>query len=273
MNTALRSACAFASTITEACSSHYRQHSGADESVCCHFSDLPSNAKTGQSGAQSIAWLERRMACSAGMIRQDFGNSLLMRVYYCVTGRTRESAGSAWFYAAFLLNSRGMYSMPNTFRLMVSSLALVTIAACSRSADQPALPDDLKKDLASVGGGDVQLAGMATPRLDVVSADERTKSPTPAPKSPTVSRAPSAFHGTRAAVKSVRHDTPAPAQADTKAAEVAPAEVPQVERAPEPAPAAQGRPEAPRPSTQREPRGGWKTPGQIIRGAPFPINP
>ena len=163
--------------------------------------------------------------------------------------------------------------MPNTLRLTISSLALVTIAACSRTADQPALPDDLKKDLASVGGGDVQLAGSAGPKLDVVSASELTKSPTPAPKAPTVSKAPSAFHGTRANVKSVKHETPAPAQADTKAEEVAPAEVPRVERAPEPTPAAQGRPEAPRPSTQREPRGGWKTPGQIIRNAPFPINP
>ena len=175
--------------------------------------------------------------------------------------------------ACILLNSRGIYSMPNTLRLTITSLALATIAACSRSADQPALSDDLKKDLASVGGGDVQLAGMATPRLDVVSVGERTKSLTPAPKSPTVSRAPSAFHGTRAPVKSVKHDTPAAAQAEIKAAEVAPAEVPQVQRAPEPTPAAQGRPEAPRPSTQREPRGGWKTPGQIIRNAPFPINP
>ncbi|CAN5248894.1 hypothetical protein BH09GEM1_BH09GEM1_15450 [soil metagenome] len=163
--------------------------------------------------------------------------------------------------------------MRNTLRLSISSLALVTIAACSRSADKPALPDDLQKDLAAVGGGDVQLAGTGTPRLDIVSAGERTKSPTPAPKSPTVSRAPSAVHGTRAPVKSVKHDTPAPAQAAPQAVDVAPAEVPQAERAPEPVPAAQGRPEAPRPSTQREPRGGWKTPGQIIRNAPFPINP
>ena len=163
--------------------------------------------------------------------------------------------------------------MRNRLRLSISSLALVTIAACSRSADQPALSDDLQKDLSSVGGGDVQLAGAGAPRLDVVSAGERSIGPTPAPRSPTVSPAQSAFHGTRATVKSARHETPAPAQAAPRAQEVAPAELPQVERAPEPAPAAQGRPEAPRPSTQREPRGGWKTPGQIIRNAPFPINP
>ena len=176
-------------------------------------------------------------------------------------------------YVASLLNPRGIDSMRNTLRLTVSSLALVTLAACSRSSDQPAIPADLQKDLSSVGGGDVQLAGAASPRVDVVSASERNLSPTPAPKSPTVSRAASAFHGTRAPVKSVRHETPAPAQAAPRSQEVIPAEVPAVERAPEPSPAAAGRPEAPRPSTQREPRGGWKTPGQIIRNAPFPINP
>ncbi|HEY5440883.1 MAG TPA: hypothetical protein VIJ90_06335 [Gemmatimonadaceae bacterium] len=163
--------------------------------------------------------------------------------------------------------------MRNILRLSISTLALVTLAACSRSSEQPALSDDLKQDLAKVDGGDVQLAGASSPRLDVVSAGERTQSPTPTPKAPAVSRAPSAFHGTHAPVKSVKHDTPAPAQPATRAEQVAPAEVPQVERAPEPVPAAAGRPEAPRPSTQREPRGGWRTPGQVIRNAPFPINP
>lgn len=176
-------------------------------------------------------------------------------------------------FCCILLNPRGTYSMRNTLRLTISSLALVTIGACSRNADQPAVPADLQKDLAAVGGGDVQLAGNATPRLDIVSAGERTASVAPAPKSPTVSRAPSAFHGTRALVRSVRRERPAPAQAAPEAVEVAPAEVPRIERAPDPYPASTGRPDAPRPSTQREPRGGWKTPGQIIRGAPFPINP
>ena len=163
--------------------------------------------------------------------------------------------------------------MRNILRHSISTLALVTLAACSRSSQQPALPDDLKQDLAKVGGGDVQLAGVSSPRLDVGSAGERTRRPTPAPRAPAVSRAPRAFHGTSAPVRSVKHDVPAPAEPAIRAAEVTPAEVPQVERAREPAPAAAGRPEAPRPSTQREPRGGWSTPGQVIRNAPFPINP
>ena len=168
---------------------------------------------------------------------------------------------------------RGIHTMRHILRLSISTLALVSVAACSRSADQPAMADDLKQDLARVGGGDVQLAGLSSPKVDVVSAGERTLSPTPAPKTPTVSRAPSAFHGTHAPVKSVKHEIAAPAQAAPAAVDVAPAEVPRVERAPESVPMSAGRPEAPRPSTQRAPRGGWSTPGQIIRNAPFPINP
>ena len=150
---------------------------------------------------------------------------------------------------------------------------MAALAACSHSSEQPALSDDLKQDLAKAGGSDVQLAGAGMPRLDVVSASERTKSPAPAPKAPTVSKAPSTSHGTKAVVKSVRHDTPAAAQPTTRAEEVAPAEVMQAPPVPEPVLAPQSRPQAPLPSTQREPRGGWRTPGQIIRNAPFPINP
>lgn len=163
--------------------------------------------------------------------------------------------------------------MRNILRLSISTLALVSLAACSRSAEQPALPDDLKQDLAKVGGGDVQLAGLPSSRVDFVSAGERSVSPTPAPRAPAVSRAPSAFRGTRAPVRSAKHEIPAPAQAAPRAADVAPAEVRQAERAAEEVPMSAGRPEAPRPSTQREPRGGWSTPGQVIRNAPFPINP
>jgi hypothetical protein len=162
--------------------------------------------------------------------------------------------------------------MRNPLRLSISTLALVTLAACSRSSEQPALPDDLKQDLAKVGGNDVQLVGGSSARLDVVSAGERTQGPTPTPRAPALSRTPSAFHGKHASVEGVKNETPAPAR-PARAEEVLPATVPQAERAPESVPAAAGRPEPPRPSTQREPRGGWSTPGQVIRNAPFPINP
>jgi hypothetical protein len=145
-------------------------------------------------------------------------------------------------------------------------------AACSRSSEQPALSDDLKQDLARAGGGEVQLAGMNDGRVDVVSAAERTNGAVAAPKAPTVSRAPSAVRGRTAVVKSPRRVSPAAAEPAPRAAETAPAEVYTEEPAPERVPA-QARPRAPQPSTQREPPGGWRSPGEVIRNAPFPINP
>ena len=151
-------------------------------------------------------------------------------------------------------------------------VAFAAVAACSNSSQAP-LSEDLKHDLATVGGGDVQLASINTPKLDIVSAGERSVSPNPSPRAPTVSRAPSAQRGRKAVVQSARREAPAPARPRVEAEDIAPAVAPQMERAPEPVPAAQGRPEAPRPSTQREPPGGRSTPGRIIRNAPFPINP
>ncbi len=154
--------------------------------------------------------------------------------------------------------------MRNSLRLSVGALLLATAAACSRSADRPAMSDDLREDLAKIG--------TAQPKVEFVSAIERGESAVPAPRAKAIAKAPSANRGARAAVKSVHQDTPAPAQTSVQADEVAPAAVPKAEPAPEPV-QSQARPRAPMPSTQQEPRGGWKTPAQIIRNAPFPINP
>lgn len=162
-------------------------------------------------------------------------------------------------------------AMRNALRLSIGTLALAFLAACSNASEQP-LPDDLKQDLARLGGGDVQLAGAALPKLEFVSSSERIDSPAPSPKAKTVSRAPSAKRGTSAAVKSARRESPA-VQESVVAEDAAPVQEPQLERVPEPVPASSGRPEAPRPSTQREPPGGWRSPSSIIRNAPFPINP
>jgi hypothetical protein len=162
--------------------------------------------------------------------------------------------------------------MRNSLRFSIAVLTLAASAACSRSSEQPALSDDLKQDLARVGGSDVQLAGATNNRVDVVSTAERTESPVPAPKSPTVSRAPSAFRGTRAVVRSVRREQPVVAEPQPRAVESAPAEVRESAPAPEPQPS-QSRPQAPRPSTQREPAGGWRSTSDVIRNSPFPINP
>jgi hypothetical protein len=149
---------------------------------------------------------------------------------------------------------------------------LVAAAACSRSSEQPAVSSDLEQDLAKAGGANVQLAGSSTNRVDVVSASERVESPVPTPKAKSVSRAPSANRGVRAPVKSARKEAPAAATPAPKAPEPAPVEQPSIVREPEPTPAPQSRPQ-PFPARQPEPRGGWKTPGEVIRNAPFPINP
>jgi hypothetical protein len=162
--------------------------------------------------------------------------------------------------------------MTHSFRLTIVATAFVALAGCSRPSEQPALSDDLKQDLAKAGAADVQLAGAAGPRLEVVSAAERTDGAVAAPRAPTTSRTASPSRGTAGTTRSPRKATPAAAQPAPRAPEPAPAEMPRAEPAPEPVPA-QSRPAAPLPSTQREPPGGWKTPGQVIRNAPFPINP
>jgi hypothetical protein len=162
--------------------------------------------------------------------------------------------------------------MRHLLRLSIGAAALAALAACSHSSDQPALSDDLKQDLARAGASDVQLAGAPAGRVDVVSAVERADGAVAAPKSPTVSRTASTTRGRRAPTRSARHETPAAAQPAPTAVESAPAVVRTEQPAIEDVPAA-GRPQAPRPSTQREPPGGWRTPGQVIRNAPFPINP
>ena len=162
--------------------------------------------------------------------------------------------------------------MTNFLRLSVGAV-LVAAAACSGSPDKAVVSSDLEQDLAKAGGSNVELAGNAGNRVEVVSASERVESPTPAPKAKTVSRAPSVNRGTRAIAPSPRREAPAAAKPTARPVEPAPAEQPRVERQPEPEPVPQNRPQAPVPSRQPEPRGGWKTPGEVIRNAPFPINP
>jgi hypothetical protein len=163
--------------------------------------------------------------------------------------------------------------MRNSIRLSLGALVLAAAAACSNSSEQPKVSSDLEQDLAKAGGANVQLAGNSANRVDIVSASERIESPTPAPKAKTVTRAPSAMRGTKAAVPSARRVTPAAAVPAPRAPEPAPAEVRRAEPEPEPTPVPQARPQAPVPSRQPEPRGGWRTPGEVIRNAPFPINP
>ena len=163
--------------------------------------------------------------------------------------------------------------MSNSIRLSLGALVLAAVAACSNGSEQPSVSPDLEKDLAKAGGSDVQLAGSSANRIDVVSASERVESPTPTPKARTVTRAPSATRGTKAAAPSPRRETPAAAAPAPREPQPAPVEERRAEPEPELTPVPQSRPQAPVPSRQPEPRGGWRTPGEVIRNAPFPINP
>jgi hypothetical protein len=156
--------------------------------------------------------------------------------------------------------------MSTSIRLPLGALLLAAGAACSSAPDKPALTADLEQDLARAGGAKVELAGSPANRVDVVSAAERIESATPGPAK-TVSPAPSAKSGKRVVTPSPRRSQPAaPAP---RAPEPAPVERPRVET---PASAPQSRPQAPMPR-QQEPPGGWRTPSEVIRNAPFPINP
>jgi len=160
--------------------------------------------------------------------------------------------------------------MRNSHRLSLCAVLISAAAACSGSTDAAPVSSDLEQDLAKAGGANVQLAGNSGNRIDVVSASERIESPAPAPKAKAVAKAPSLKRGTRAVAPSPRRETPAAAQPAPRAEEQVPAEQPRLE--PEPVP--QPRPKAPpAPSRQPEPPGGWRTPGEVIRNAPFPINP
>src|SRR3982074_3623539 len=99
--------------------------------------------------------------------------------------------------------------MRHSLRLTIAAASLAALAACSLTAEQPALSDDLKQDLAKAGGSDVTLAGSTTSRLEVVSAAERTNGATAAPKSPTVAKAPSALRGRTAGGRIPRRRGPA----------------------------------------------------------------
>jgi hypothetical protein len=134
--------------------------------------------------------------------------------------------------------------MRRALRLVVPT-ALLVAAACGEQASP--IDDSLRRDLDVVGAQAVELAP-AGRRTQVVSAIEQTGTPEPAPK---------------------RTAAPTPRRAKR-----APAPVRTVER-PEPAPAPVVEPTrvAEPPAPERPPRGGWKTVGEVIRNAPFPILP
>lgn len=133
-----------------------------------------------------------------------------------------------------------------SIRVSVASVSLLLLAACSRA---PEMDADLKRDLEAASAGSIELAPSGA-KTTVVSAIE-SKQPL------------------RPKVTPVRQ-TKTPAKTPKP-------EMPQVSQTGTPAAAVSTEPAAQRPlpasSVQPAPPGGYKTMGQVIRQAPFPINP
>ena len=160
--------------------------------------------------------------------------------------------------------------------LATSVAALLAAAACGRSSKAP--DDALLQDLQQASGTGVELAPQGNRAQQVVSAIEMTPSAKPAPERRIVRRAAQPKAPTYAAAPAPAREEPAPAVEPTKEPEPAPSVQPTPE--PTPAPATQSRrPDAPMPLPLPAPsrrsgrHGGYSTEAEVIRNAPFPINP
>ena len=150
--------------------------------------------------------------------------------------------------------------------VLVSALAL---GACSSSSPDQPLADDLQRDLAMTAGTAVELAPKAGGQQVVSDIESAPAAPQPrtSQKAPQHSPTPAP----QAAPVPVLADVTPEPEVEAPAPEPTPTPAPEAEKAPVPVIGA-GRP-APVPTQHKAPRGGWKTPGEIIRNAPFPINP
>lgn len=148
--------------------------------------------------------------------------------------------------------------MPGRSRLVAAAVSLAALAACGRPA--PATDATLQRDLDLAKGRGLELAPQGSAR-STLSADElsppgnRARSTAPqVSKSP----APRQAAPARTEPQVAEHQAPAPQSHDSVVA-IAPA------------------PATPRPSApgaiSPPPPGGYKTMGELIRKAPFPINP
>lgn len=155
-----------------------------------------------------------------------------------------------------------------------SALAAALLAAgalaCSGKSSSAPLANDLLGDLEAAKSSSIELANEGPRRTQVVSAEELTgRAPARAPE-----RAPQAAPRTAAPRKVTpsRAPTPAPAASPAPSIDVAPApETPAA--SPDPLPPIEPRPAPSRPAPTPSRHGGYKSVGDVIRDAPFPINP
>ena len=143
-------------------------------------------------------------------------------------------------------------------RLFLAALALSGVAACERGA--PATPDELRRDLELARGQGLELAPRAAGQTTISAAE---LVPRGSKALSATSRAPKKTTVVAAKPKAPTvAETPQPTEAPDPTPELAPA-------APSPV-----RPQpAAKPAMNPAPPGGYKSMGELIRKAPFPINP
>lgn len=163
---------------------------------------------------------------------------------------------------------------------LATALLVAGTMACSGKSGSAPLASDLRGDLEAAQSSSIELANEGPRRTQVVSAEELTGA-TRAPQ--TVARATqrSTARGTAPSMErsparkatTGREPGTAARPQDAPAAVVAPTpEVPVVVNADTLAPIVP-RPEPSRPAGPPPRRGGYRSVGDVIRNAPFPINP
>ena len=157
--------------------------------------------------------------------------------------------------------------MTQTIRTtLLPALLVAFAAACSGKPDRTALASDLQSDLDAATSSSVELANSGGPRTEVVSTAELTVPG--AGKERTIERVP---RMTVRKAKVGNEPTLAPAPS-TRPTLLAPKPEGPVLATDTLRPMG-ARPTPSQPSATPARRGGYKTVGEIIRDAPFPINP
>ncbi|MGI8546510.1 MAG: hypothetical protein ACR2M1_04130 [Gemmatimonadaceae bacterium] len=159
--------------------------------------------------------------------------------------------------------------MQRQLGLTAAIVTLLGAAACSNAS---AADKDLSRDLDLAAAAPATSSGLSLApsagRTEVVSTVERAPEAKAAPR-PSAPQRAVVHHSPRQATLAATAPVAAP---------VAVVRAPEPVAAPDPAPIAAAEPApqprpTPAPTRQQEPRGGWRGVGEVIRNAPFPINP
>jgi hypothetical protein len=148
---------------------------------------------------------------------------------------------------------------------LAAALLLAGALACSSKSSTPTLASDLQGDLEAAKSSSIELANEGARRTQVVSAEELTTVPAAGPDR-AVTKVP------RLAVHKAKvGSTPAPSPASSPTVLAPTPEGPVL--ATDTLRPMGSRPTPSAPSATPSRRGGYKSVGDVIRDAPFPINP